>query len=182
MDAFDYAFNQTLNLEGIYSDDSADRGGRTKYGITEIVFQDALRRGLISGVSDIRDLTTAQAKGIYKTDYWLRIRLHEILNVNIAAEIFDTAVNMGRNSAIKIAQESLNFLGEDLVIDGIIGLKTIEALNRWSKKDERALFVCLNGFQFMKYVGIIKYNLTQIKFAMGWTKRIQQLRRNNNGD
>jgi len=49
-------------------------------------------------------------------------------------------------------------------------------LNKWSSKDERALFVCLNGFQFIRYVGIVEMNASQKRFARGWTKRIQTYR------
>jgi len=173
MDAFDYAFQQTLGLEGGFSDDPDDKGGRTNYGITEAVFRDALNRMVISGVSDIKDLTTAQAKAIYKTDYWLKIRLNDVRDISIAAEIFDTAVNMGTTMAIKIAQRALNFLGERLEVDGVPGPKTIDALNRWSAKDARALFVCLNGYQFIRYVEIVTNNASQMKFSRGWTKRVQ---------
>jgi lysozyme family protein len=172
MDAFDYAFIKTLGAEGGYSDDESDRGGKTNFGITEAVFKDALNRMVISGVSDIKDLTVAQAKAIYKTDYWHKIRLGEIRNQEIAAEIFDTAVNMGRSASIKIVQESLNFLGEKLVVDGIIGPITIGTVNKWAQRDVRALFMCLNGFQFRRYADIIKNNPEQSKFARGWSKRI----------
>jgi hypothetical protein len=40
----------------------------------------------------------------------------------------------------------------------------------------RALFICLNGFQFKRYVQIIENNVTQKRFARGWTKRIQSYR------
>ncbi len=176
MDAFDYAFQQTLGLEGGYSDDPDDKGGRTNYGITEAVFRDALHRMVISGVSDISKVTIAQAKAIYKTDYWHAIRLGEILDIAIAAEIFDTAVNMGTGAAVRIAQKALNFLGEKLIGDGAMGPLTIAALNEWCAKDPRALCVCLNGFQFMRYVEIVKKNNAQAKFARGWTKRVQAYR------
>jgi lysozyme family protein len=35
MNPFDYAFECTLSLECGYSDDPADRGGRTNWGITQ---------------------------------------------------------------------------------------------------------------------------------------------------
>jgi len=173
MDNFEYAFVKTLNLEGGYSNNPLDKGGKTNLGITKAVFEDALKRGIINGISDIRFLTIAQAKSIYKADYWLPIKLDMILDREIAAEIFDTAVNMGRNRAIKIAQESLNFLGEKIDVDGIIGKITLTAIQKWINKDARALFVCLNGFQFIKYMDIIKNDSSQIRFARGWTKRVQ---------
>ena len=172
MDAFEYAFIRTIEKEGGFSNDAEDRGGHTNLGITKAVFEDALKRGIISGTSDIRFLTVAQAKAIYKVDYWFPIKLYMIQNQEIAAEIFDTAVNMGRSRAIKIVQDSLNFLGEKLDVDGIMGNLTLVAIQKWINKDVRAFFVCLNGFQFMKYVDIVRNDSSQIRFSRGWTKRI----------
>jgi len=176
MDNFDYAFIKTLSAEGGYSDDPLDKGGETNFGITKATFEDALRRGVINGTDSIRFLTVAQAKAIYKIDYWFPIKLDLVFNPDIAAEIFDTAVNMGRSRAVKIVQESLNFLGEKLDVDGGMGAKTLAALKKWIEKDVRALFVCLNGFQFMKYVDIVKNNPDQIRFSRGWTRRIDTYR------
>jgi len=168
MDAFEYAVNQTLSFEGIYSNNPDDRGGETKYGITKREFERALEKCIISGVSDIKDLTVVQAKAIYKINYWFSIRLNEVDSYLIASEMFDTAVNMGTGTAVKIAQDALNFLGENLEVDGKIGPNTIEAINKWCKKDERALFVALNGEQYIRYK-----NNSQMMFHRGWTKRIQ---------
>lgn len=172
--AFDYAFNATLGMEGVYSDDEDDRGGRTKYGIIEAVFKSAIRRGLIRPVkADIRDLSVEDAKTIYRAEYWDKLRLDEVSDITIAAEIFDTAVNMGVNAATLICQRALNYLGESLDEDGRMGPRTLNALNRWSQKDRRALFVCLNGFQFQRYVAIVEGDKSQRKFVRGWTKRVQ---------
>ena len=169
---FDYAFEETLGLEGGYSDDPDDRGGVTNYGITQATLEDVLRRFVISGITHVSQLTPVLAKAIYKTDYWNKIQLYQVNNVYVAAEIFDTAVNMGRKAAIIIVQKALNYLGENLIEDGIIGPRTIKALNRWAKKDERALLVTLNGFQFKRYVEIVKNKASQQKFGRGWTKRV----------
>lgn len=175
MNPFDYAFERTVLLEGGYSADPMDRGGRTKYGITQVVLDDARRRGLVSA-QDVALLHRDEAKIIYKTDYWTALSLDAVLSPSIAAEIFDTAVNMGKSAAVRIVQESLNYLGESLKVDGIMGIKTLGAINRWCTRDERALYVCLNGFQFMRYVEIVMNNGTQQRFARGWTKRIQTYR------
>lgn len=174
MTAFDNAFAQTVAYEGGYSNDPDDHGGRTMYGITEEVFKDAIRRGIISPIkTDVREITLEQAKAIYLFDYWHKLRLNSVSDSMIAAEIFDTAVNMGRTAATRICQRALNYLGEELDEDGIMGDKTLEALNRWSRKDKRALFICLNGFQFARYVAIVEGNGTQHRFVRGWTKRVQ---------
>ena len=185
MNAFDYAFEETLGKEGKFSDDPDDKGGKTNYGITEAVFKDALNRMVISGVSDIKDLAVAQAKAIYKTDYWHKIHLGRVDNMYVAAEIFDTAVNSGRKKAVILAQMALDYLGETLAIDGIMGSQTLGLINKWSQKDERALLVALNGLQFIHFLiivddidlvdrlaKVVKGDPAQTKFARGWTKRV----------
>ena len=162
--AFVQAFRETLGLEGGYVNDPDDPGGETMYGISKRAYPDV----------DIARLTAGQAMLIYRRDYWDALNLDKVLNSIISGEIFDTAVNMGRKKAVLIAQKALNFLGENLIEDGIIGQKTIQALNKWSQKDDRALFVCLNGFQFAQYRQITEKNQRLKKFSRGWTKRIQQ--------
>lgn len=188
MDAYDYAFNKTLGLEGDYSDTPGDRGGRTKYGITEKTFQYALDRFFISGVKDIKDLTTTQAKAIYKALYWFPLHLQDVKDISIAAEIFDTGVNSGTGKAALIAQLALDYLGEIVAVDGDLGPITLGLINKWCRKDPRALMVALNGIQFIHFCAIVDQTLIdtiqarvkstpdQQQFARGWTKRIQEYR------
>lgn len=166
MTPFDNAFKKTLGLEGGYVNDPLDAGGETKYGISKRAHPDI----------DIKNLTIEQAKEIYREKYWNPLKLDEVQNPLISEEIFDTAVNMGKGAAARIAQQALNFLGEGLTEDGVIGTYTINAINRWAKKDEAALFICLNGFQFIRYAHIIQKMPDKIRFSRGWTKRIQQYR------
>jgi lysozyme family protein len=86
-------------------------------------------------------------------------------------------VNMGRGTAARIVQKSINFLeiGNPLVVDGLIGPKTFERAYYWGRKDPEAFHKALNGFQFIRYVEIVE-NITQEKFARGWMKRIQYYR------
>jgi lysozyme family protein len=185
MGNFDYAFEKTLGLEGGYTNDPTDRGGETNLGITKAVFDSAAQRGIIS-CSDIKNLTIDQSKAIYKADYWDKIWLDAVTHKGIATEMFDTAVNSGTKKAIVIAQMALDYLGETLDIDGACGPQTLSLINKWCKKDPRALFVALNGIQFIHYVLIVddkdlidklatmvKADAGQTRFARGWTKRIQ---------
>ncbi len=172
MNAFEYAVNKTLGLEGGYSNVADDP--ETNFGITIDDFNEALRRGIISGITDIKDLSIEQAKTIFRIVYWMEMRLGELSDPDVAAEVFDTAVNMGKSAAAVIAQKACNYLGEQLTEDGVMGLETLGTLNRWIAKDRRALFICLNGFQFMRYAAIVSKKAGKKKFARGWTKRIQQ--------
>jgi len=172
MKPFDYAFESTLCLEGGYCDDPSDRGGKTKWGITESTLKAAVSEGIVS-TRDVAALTREEARRIYRENYWNPLKLDSCLSPAAAAEIFDTAVNMGVPTAVKIIQEALNYLGESLTVDGVLGRGTLAALNKWIAQDERAVLVCLNGIQFLRYLTIVKSNPTQRKFARGWTKRIQ---------
>ncbi|MFA7465185.1 MAG: glycosyl hydrolase 108 family protein [Syntrophales bacterium] len=175
-----------MDAEGVYSDHPRDRGGRTKYGVTEATFKAALQRGIVSGVSDVRDLTREQAIAVFRAFFWDAIRLDKISDDDIAGEIFDTAVNSGPATAVRIAQLALEYLGEKVQADGVMGPKTISLLNKWCRKDPRALYVCLNGFQFIRFAAIydrglieqvmrlVKSDPSQAEFTCGWTKRIQQ--------
>jgi len=189
-DPFDYAFEETVGLEGGYSDNPQDRGGRTKFGITEKMFLHALERGIVSGTADIKDLTLAQAKAIYMILFWLPLQLNRVDDTDIAAEIFDTAVNSGVFKAALLAQMALDYLGESLVLDGQLGPKTLTLINKWCMKDPMALFTALNGMQFVHFLLIVddfdliealKKCVTpdekQTMFARGWTKRVQGYRR-----
>ena len=176
--SFDRAFEKTVRIEGGLSLDPDDNGnwtgGRkglgtlkgTKYGISAARYPE----------EDIANLTIERAKYLYHRDFWNPLRLDEVRNEAIQEEIFDTNVNMGAGGII--LQRAINFLeiGTPLVEDGVIGPKTLERANFWIRKDAEALHKALNGFQFMRYVEIVK-NPTQEKFAWGWIKRIQYYRK-----
>ncbi len=162
-ESFEYAFTVTASHEGGYVNAPYDPGGETKYGISKRSYPEL----------DIPNLTLEQARCIYYRDYWLPLKLDEIKHTRIAAEIFDTAVNMGLKTATKIAQRALNFLGEDLKKDGILGAKTSALINKWSDFDRQALYKALNGEQYIQYKNIIKNRPNSQHFARGWMKRIQ---------
>lgn len=164
--AFEVAFRGLIANEGGYVNDPADPGGETKYGISKRSYPDW----------DIKSLTLEQAKQIYYADFWKRLRCDEIVNDRIAIELFDTAVNMGRGAAVRLAQKACNLFGSALAEDGVIGPATLEEINRWARKDAQALFRAMNGFQFMRYVDIVEGREESRRFIRGWMRRVQDYR------
>ena len=158
-DAFNNAFERTLGHEGGYVHDPVDPGGETKYGISKRSYPQV----------DIRTLTVEDAKHIYHRDFWQPLQL-DLLRGDVAAEIFDTAINMGKSKAVTIAQRSACYLGHSCAGDGIIGPKTLAALNAANPSD---LLRCLNALQLCRYVELVESNPAFAKFAVGWLKRIQ---------
>ena len=149
-----------MEYEGGYINDPNDRGGETNFGISRNSYP----------TEDIKNMTIERAKEIYKRDYWNPLRLDELASANIAEEIFEQAVNMGRRAAARHVQEALNYLRYDIKIDGSIGPETIEAINDF--QDSRVLLKVLNGIQFCLYLNIVKVDPSQGKFARGWLRRI----------
>lgn len=163
MSDFDYAVQRTLIAEGGYVFDENDPGGETKFGISKRSYPK----------ENIRTLTVQRAKEIYLDDFWIPLKLDKVGHTKTAAEIFDTAVHVGKSRAIRITQRAINYLGAGLVVDGVIGKKTIEAINRSTRRDAEAVLKILNVVQGMWYIEIIERRPALRKYSWGWLKRIE---------
>lgn len=171
---FESALRDVLQKEGIFSDDPVDRGGATKYGITE-----ALAR-LHGYVGDMRDLSLDKAKDIYKVEFWDPLRCDQIAahSQAVANELFDTGVNMGTRVAVTFLQRALNALNRnrkdyaDIVMDGKMGQGTIGALQAYfsvrGRGGEAVLMKCLNALQGARYIEICANDPMQERFLYGW--------------
>ncbi len=181
---FDIAYKKTASQEGGYVKDPRDKGGETYMGISRKYHPDwegwkkfidpcnnpefgsTLKRGDIIDVEELHSLV----KSFYKENFWDRLRCSSLESQEIADELYDTAVNMGIVTAVKILQRSINLLiSGSISVDGIIGYKTLCNANQINPK---YLLKTLNGFQFMKYVSICETNPSQEKFFKGWLKRV----------
>lgn len=175
MDAFEKALDITLGHEGGFSDDALDSGGKTNWGITEKVAK------FYGYAGKMEDFTVEDAKHIYRIGFWHKNRLDEIAEYYdpIAVEMFDTGVNMGAPTAARFMQRAINCLNrdqtlfDDLVIDGVLGSKTIDALGKLSKLTEkRSILKMINALQGTKYIEICEKDPSQEKFIRGWLKRV----------
>lgn len=166
MSDFRAAFERTFGFEGGYVNDPDDPGGETKWGISKRSYPHL----------DIKNLTRPQAEEIYLRDYWSRLRLDEVLDANIAAEMFDTGVNCGLSSAVTIAQRTCNALGSHLVVDSYIGPMTLRALNDHARRHRDTLLVTLNCLQAARYVELTEVNEKKKKYFRGWINHRVQLR------
>ena len=164
MDRFERIFDYLLKVEGGYSNDEHDKGGKTKYGIIEEEARDFGYKG------DMQDLTKDFAKNIYLKKYYLGNKLDKIVNDKVALSICDWTVNSGRNG-IKNAQIAINQLtNSNLDVDGIIGNKTLEALNA---ADSDKFLEVYHNLQRIYYRSKVEADNTQEKFFLGWMNRIE---------
>lgn len=164
---FDRAIQWIKKHEGGYVDHPSDPGGATKYGIT--------RRTLASwrGVklvhlpkSEVKKLTWAEAKAIYKKNYWDKCKADQ-LPVGIAYCLFDFTINSGLNRAVRHIQ---TITGAS--VDGDIGDETIKAIHRYiSMRGETQLIkaYCSSRLSFMQSLK------TWGTFGNGWETRVTQV-------
>lgn len=152
MSRFPDAMNLLLKLEGGYSDDARDPGGKTRYGITEAV---ARRHGYIG---EMRALPLDLASEIYRADYWDACRCDD-LPWPLALYVFDAAVNQGRTAAITLLQHAL-----DTTQDGLIGANTLR-LARASTPWHAARFLALRA---ARYVDTRNFE----HYGQGWFTRL----------
>ena len=163
MDRFNKFLDYIFEVEGGFTDDKNDRGGKTKYGIIE---EEARKFGY---AGDMRDLTKDFAKNIYLKKYYLGNKLDKVINDKVALSIFDWAVNSG-GRGIKKAQIVANKFGANLIIDGIIGNKTLEAINAI---DPEAFLKEYHEMQRTFYKNLAAKDSTQEDFLKGWLNRIE---------
>src|SRR6185503_19879721 len=113
----------------------------------------------------MRQLPREEAAEIYKRLYWLRPRLDEVAasSPRLAAELFDTGVNMSPAVAITFLQRALTALNRngkdypDLVPDGRVGAQTLAALDsflavRGKSGVETVLLRALEALQGERYL------------------------------
>lgn len=167
---FNLAVKKVLEKEGVFSNHPKDTGGKTKYGITERRFRQALALGVIQGVERIEDLTIAQAMEIYRRFEWATLWLDQVDDQEIAEEVFDTAVNCGMGIASRILQETLRVYDRGIVVDGVVGPVTIGTVNRLSRTRHRnAVLKTLNILQGYRYFRLATDNPDQYLWAYdGW--------------
>lgn len=177
MTVFERALAHTLGIEGDFSDDPADSGGATRYGITEAV---ARKHGY---AGSMKSLPLDVAKTIYWRDYWnvLQLEIISALSERLAFKLFDLGVNAGVGFAAASLQRSLNILNRgqadypDMSVDGGIGTVTIRALHEFYKKRGQdgavVLLSMINCIQGAHYIYLAERRPKDEKFVYGWFRQ-----------
>ncbi|RDV06447.1 hypothetical protein DXH95_03195 [Sphingorhabdus pulchriflava] len=174
MSNIDQLIDEVIEREGGYVNHPADRGGPTNWGITETV---ARQQGY---AGRMQDLPRATAAAIYRQLYWARPRFDQVAATapKLAAELFDTGINMGIGMATSFLQRSLNALNRggadyaDIAVDRAIGPATLAALNAFLAKrgaaGEAVLIKACEALQGSHYLTLAERKPSQEAFLYGW--------------
>jgi lysozyme family protein len=173
------AWSKTGRIEAGYSNHPSDAGGETMYGITARV---ARAHGY---TGPMLDLPYPLALTIAKTEFWDTLRLDEIhaLSPAIAGKLFDINLNMWYGAAAKFLQRSLNALNRqgkdypDLVVDGRIGTKSVDAIKALLRvrgpAGKAVLYASLEAMQIADWHRQTEDNVLKEDFYFGWVwKRV----------
>lgn len=159
-----------LEHEGGYSNQILDPGGKTNFGITQAELSRVWQK--LNLPPDVKNLSEEDVEKYYKIEWWDKYHLEAINSYLIAAKIFDLIVNMGSHQGIKIAQQACNYCGQDLVEDGVLGSKTIAAINELSyHKSDKELMQEIIYYQTEFYLDLVDKNPDLDIFLQGWLNR-----------
>ena len=157
-----------------FTDDPDDPGGPTKHGIIEETLKDyhASKGGKADGFpDDVRDLTPEQAKQIYLEMYYERYRNDEIQDPRASEHAFDICVNPGPYWAALWFQEALNKAGLPVEVDGTLGSSTLDALNRATPEQLRAVNNAVAAKREEYYRTRAEEEPKKKKYLGGWLAR-----------
>lgn len=166
--------DRVIGVEGGYAFHPADRGGETIWGVTAQVAR------AYGYTGPMRTMPRPTAVEIYRKRYWEEPGLARVADhaPRLAAELFDTGVNMGTSVPGQFLQRVLNVLNRqqrdypDIPVDGRIGTMTIASLRTFmsvrGEPGEEVLIKACEALQGARYIGIAEGDKEQEAFVYGW--------------
>ena len=152
-----------------YVNDPVDAGGETVSGVTRKNYPSLKIWTSLDKISDVAKKKSYQPTKeewdeiykIYFDLYYQKVNAEDIMDEQLAIQVFDFAVNGGVSRSAKILQEAIK-----VTQDGIIGPKTLLAAN--SNKKASDLF---RQHRIKFYENLVKEKPSNQKFISGWLNR-----------
>ncbi len=168
---FDNRIKQVINTEGGFVNRGTDKGGATNKGIAWDTWKANAKSvlGVEPTLDNLKNLTDAQAKEIYRYKFWDAIDADQINDGDVRYLLFDFYVN-SKGWAIKKIQRTLNTMGNHLIVDGGMGPNTLRAIN---KADPVQLYNGLKKARVDFFHKIVKNDSTQKANLKGWLNRME---------
>jgi lysozyme family protein len=166
--------DEVIGREGGFSNHPADRGGPTRWGVTEAVARAHGYRG------DMRDFPRDEAVGIYRRLYWQKPGFDRIATKlpRVAAELFDTGVNMGPATAVGFLVRALNALNRngsdyaDIPVSTRIDDRVAAAAHGFAARRgdgaEAVLLKAIEALQGERYVRLAETRPANEAFLYDW--------------
>ncbi len=161
-----------LRWEGGVSDNAADRGGLTYKGITYATYNLLCKTVLKKDPSREHFLSlTDEEVGLFVKYYWDKsTNNNQIASQKIAEAITSWFWGSGRLGLMWYQRMLNKEYGCKLVVDGIIGRASIEAIN---SIDPDSLFRMSIKYRRERFYTIVNNNPSQKIFLKGWLNRLR---------
>lgn len=162
----DFLVPKILKWEGGFVNHPNDRGGATNKGITigSYTYYRKLKGLPQPTVNDLKNISDEEWMDILKTLYWDKWKADQINNQSIANLLVDWVWGSG-GYGIKYPQQILC-----VVADGIVGNKTLSAVNNYPS--QRELFQKLWDRRMQHFESIAQRDSSQKIFLKGWMNRL----------
>lgn len=163
---FSYCMDVIFKAEGKFSDNKADRGGATNYGVTQSTYN-TWRIKMHLPQQSVKLATPAECKSLYLSEYWTSAKC-ELLPQPVDLVFFDMVVNSGQVTAAKRLQMALG-----VKPDGVIGPASRKAIEAADPLQLAKRFI---DFREDFYEEITERDPSQLVFLKGWKNRLNHLR------
>lgn len=174
MKTVDDLIGDIIRREGGFSNRKEDKGGPTKYGITQRTLSTWLKRP--ATIEEVKALDRETAHEIIELNFYRAPRL-DTLPEPIRPFVFDCATNHGPDDAVIFVQKVINEAGFGPVdVDGVIGPQVRKAASEAATEMGPFFINALVEERKAFYARLIAAKPTQAAFEVGWMARAEEFR------
>ncbi|MEE8288904.1 MAG: glycosyl hydrolase 108 family protein [Nitrosomonadaceae bacterium] len=152
-----------IRREGGFVNHPNDRGGPTKYGITQKTLSNYRKHEVT--IDDVRDMKTDEAEAIYAKNFYQQPHIDK-LPEELQPFVFDSAAHHGPYTAITFLQRACG-----VIEDGICGPRTRAAA---AVGNSCGLLRDMIGIRRQFFHAIVTEDPTQAVFLTGWLNRLKE--------
>jgi len=160
--SYDACLTRLLKDEGGYSNHPSDPGGPTNFGITIEDYR--MYCNPSATADDVRHMDIADAKNIYRTKYWGKMRCDD-LPPGVDYAIFDYGVNSGVGRAGKVLRRLIGLPDNTSVIND-------DVIRAVKKREPLQLADAIND----ERINFLQHLKTWNVFGRGWGRRVAGVR------
>jgi len=181
------AFPRVFRDEGGFQQDKADSANYvngqligTNRGVSALAYYDYFKR--VPTVQDMRNLTEATARQIYKAKYWDKIQGDALKNQSVAELIFQYVIGSGVGGGLSSVRKVVNATaGKKIMQEAGTPLtgKEAELINGLNQK---TLHHNLIQKRLQVFRDIVARSPEKAKFLKGWTARTMRYEYKPQGD
>lgn len=157
---YDQCLARLLVHEGGYTNNAADPGGPTNFGITITDYRHYVKPNATA--ADVRAMPLSDAKAIYRPKYW-NVVCGDDLPAGVDDSTFDYGVNSGNGRADKVLRHILG------LSDTAPNADVIAAI---TKVDPKVVIVAMND-ERLKFLQSLH---TWPVFGKGWEQRVAEVK------